>query len=60
VPAILGAGTAHAQSELPPKLAAVTNQASASSVATGEPVTFHTTVTNDEPHGLQPGSQLLT
>jgi ABC-type glycerol-3-phosphate transport system substrate-binding protein len=50
--AVLAAGTAHA--EVPPALTTVTNQASASSVAPGEPVTFHMTVTNNEPYALGP------
>ncbi len=52
--AVLAGSTAHAQSQQPPALRTVTNQASASSVAAGEPVTFHMTVTNNQPYDLGP------
>jgi uncharacterized repeat protein (TIGR01451 family) len=52
--AVLGAGTAHAQSQgqPTPELISLTQTASSPEVAVGEPVTFHTTVTNDGPNTI--------
>ena len=50
---VLAAGTAHAAAE-PSVQTTVTNQASDSWATAGEPVTFHMTVTNNEPYNLGP------
>jgi hypothetical protein len=50
--AVLAAGTA--QADTLPVQTILTNQASADSVAVGEPVTLHITETNYEPYALSP------
>ena len=52
--AVLAAGTAHAATPSKQYPITMSNTASAPSVAVGEPVTFHLTVTNDEPNAISP------
>ncbi len=52
--AVLAAGTAHAATPSKKYPITMTNTASDPAVYVGEPVTFHLTVTNDEPNDLSP------